>query len=405
MLSERSLRLIDGIRRRPRRSPHGRFADLADLSEQTGSRLRVGVMRVDGIGDWMLTLPLVMALHESPHVEKVTLLSSTAHRALLSPHAGIGFEPLEVWALHHTPWPHGAAGKVLAISAVAQTRAFRAGRELAGRFDVIVLPRWDTDRGQNLRFVAAGSGSAVAGHDPALQPQASPRERQEGDMLSIVCRDEREYAHESERIAALTATLGLSMASSTVAAREFFGLPSDRTGVPGRVMLHTSAHDEFRQWPADRWKQLIVELLKSAASEILLVGGREDRAGHSALAALAPERVRSVAGEVGLAELPRQLDAAGLFIGNDSGPAHVAAAIGVPTVVISCFPRGDDAGHPNSPARFAARSAGGSLVVQPPRALRPFEVLTDSQRLDLIGQIDVQQVLSATESVAGGGRR
>jgi ADP-heptose:LPS heptosyltransferase len=46
------------------------------------------------------------------------------------------------------------------------------------------------------------------------------------------------------------------------------------------------------------------------------------------------DRVGSLAGQVPLAELPRLLGACALFIGGNSGPKHIAAASGVPTIGI-----------------------------------------------------------------------
>ena len=47
-----------------------------------------------------------------------------------------------------------------------------------------------------------------------------------------------------------------------------------------------------------------------------------------------PAAVRSLVGSSKLAELPALLAAASLFVGNNSGPHHLAAALEVPTVGI-----------------------------------------------------------------------
>ena len=46
------------------------------------------------------------------------------------------------------------------------------------------------------------------------------------------------------------------------------------------------------------------------------------------------EAVKSLIGEVKLSELPALLATAALYVGNNSGPKHIAAALGVPTVGI-----------------------------------------------------------------------
>ena len=46
------------------------------------------------------------------------------------------------------------------------------------------------------------------------------------------------------------------------------------------------------------------------------------------------DAVASVVGQTSLADLPRLLKNCALYIGNDSGPKHIAAAIGIPTIGI-----------------------------------------------------------------------
>jgi ADP-heptose:LPS heptosyltransferase len=45
-----------------------------------------------------------------------------------------------------------------------------------------------------------------------------------------------------------------------------------------------------------------------------------------------PAAIRSLVGEIALADLPSVLTRAALFIGNNSGPKHLAAGLGVPTI-------------------------------------------------------------------------
>lgn len=58
------------------------------------------------------------------------------------------------------------------------------------------------------------------------------------------------------------------------------------------------------------------------------------------------------------------LERCDLFIGNDSGAAHLAAAMECPTVVVSKHPLNGDPNHANSPVRFAPHCAR-CRVVQP----------------------------------------
>jgi ADP-heptose:LPS heptosyltransferase len=68
----------------------------------------------------------------------------------------------------------------------------------------------------------------------------------------------------------------------------------------------------------------------------LRIGGREEaELADSLMKAVArPERIASAVHIIALQDLPRLLAACDLFIGNNSGPKHLAAAIGLPTIGI-----------------------------------------------------------------------
>jgi hypothetical protein len=387
MLNDRVLRLVDLVRLRvpaDRNTCPLTVQGIQGLAARMGRPIRAAVARCDGIGDWILTFPLIAALNDSSAVASVTLVGPSNHRCLLESLTRMEFIGVELWANHDTPWPHGAVGKALAISALGQRRAYLAGQRLVGQFDLVVLPRWDTDRGQNMRFLAAGASTLIAGHDPVLQPQASPKERDEGEVLTIRCRDERLYAHESERLELLGLTLGLPMVEPTEGVRRLLGLPREAKSERLVLVVHDGAHDEFRRWNSDKWSDLIRRALFETDLEIVLVGGPGDRSRHENLVTIDSNRVRSVAGQSSWSDLSRILDNSAAFVGNDSGPAHLAAAVGIPTFVVSCFPFGGHPGHPNSPARFAARSVGGWEVYQPTPESNTRSRL-DLSRIDSVG--------------------
>jgi hypothetical protein len=69
---------------------------------------------------------------------------------------------------------------------------------------------------------------------------------------------------------------------------------------------------------------------------IIMVGGPDDApvSGSIISNVLHPESVASMAGKTPLGALPHLLSCCALFIGNNSGPQHIAAAIGIPTIGI-----------------------------------------------------------------------
>jgi heptosyltransferase-2 len=89
------------------------------------------------------------------------------------------------------------------------------------------------------------------------------------------------------------------------------------------------------------------------------------------------------------------LERCDLFIGNDTGAAHLAAAMKCPAIVISRHPRDGDSAHPNSPARFAPWGVPG-CVLQPEHGLDACDTRChEINRPHCIMQISVPQMVAA----------
>jgi ADP-heptose:LPS heptosyltransferase len=102
------------------------------------------------------------------------------------------------------------------------------------------------------------------------------------------------------------------------------------------VCVHPTAGNDMKQWPIAYFAAVIDRLVTADRARIVLIGAPGDEAVAEALVAEVRHRnsVTSLVGKVGLAELPSLLAGMSLFLGNDSGPKHIAAGLGVPTVGI-----------------------------------------------------------------------
>ncbi len=93
---------------------------------------------------------------------------------------------------------------------------------------------------------------------------------------------------------------------------------------------------ESRRWGVERYTTLVRRLIESTEYAIVLIGGASDhRPGEEMVEAIGSPRVVSIAGKTTLMESAAVLSRASFFVGNDSGPAHLAAAVEVPMVVLS----------------------------------------------------------------------
>ncbi len=102
------------------------------------------------------------------------------------------------------------------------------------------------------------------------------------------------------------------------------------------VAMHIGAGNITKTWPAEYFSALIDLLTECNAVNVMLIGGSDERESSDAVLAtlLRPEAAGSVAGQTSLNDLSGLLSACCLYIGNDSGPKHIAAAIGIPTIGI-----------------------------------------------------------------------
>ncbi|MGA8076036.1 MAG: glycosyltransferase family 9 protein [Xanthobacteraceae bacterium] len=90
-----------------------------------------------------------------------------------------------------------------------------------------------------------------------------------------------------------------------------------------------------RRWMPDRFEELIRRMLAAYDDVfVLITGAPAERAEAERLAAASGPRCVSFAGHSALAELPALYAQSVLMVTNDSGPAHFAAASGLPTIVL-----------------------------------------------------------------------
>lgn len=97
---------------------------------------------------------------------------------------------------------------------------------------------------------------------------------------------------------------------------------------PGYVVLHPGASVPARAWPAERCAEA-VEALADAGHRVLVTGGPGER---DLTAAVAGTRGVDLGGATTLPEMAALLDGAAAVVVGNTGPAHLAAAVGTPVV-------------------------------------------------------------------------
>ena len=103
----------------------------------------------------------------------------------------------------------------------------------------------------------------------------------------------------------------------------------DRLELPDRyVCIHTTSEDGLKDWQPTHWNRLIDHIIVVHGLCVVELGlrsplGRDDDANY-----------RNLCGQTGIAESAEIIRRAALFIGIDSGPAHLANAVKTPGVIL-----------------------------------------------------------------------
>ncbi|MBF0619133.1 MAG: glycosyltransferase family 9 protein [Candidatus Omnitrophica bacterium] len=89
-----------------------------------------------------------------------------------------------------------------------------------------------------------------------------------------------------------------------------------------------------RQWPLERFVRVMDALADTLGAVFVLTGGSHEQEDVRRIAALTRATAFSTAGELSLRGTAAVLKKCCLVISNDSGPAHIAAAVGTPLIVL-----------------------------------------------------------------------
>ncbi len=124
--------------------------------------------------------------------------------------------------------------------------------------------------------------------------------------------------------------------------------------------VHISAGNQFRDWGTNNLVSFLKHLVSLSVTP-LLIGSREDKLREKEILKNFKGEVISLVGETSLGELMAVLERVDLFVGPDSGPMHLAAALNKPIVALF---------GPTIPAHFAPWKAR-AIIIEKPLSCRP----------------------------------
>ncbi|MCX6215322.1 glycosyltransferase family 9 protein [Spirosoma sp.] len=100
------------------------------------------------------------------------------------------------------------------------------------------------------------------------------------------------------------------------------------------LVLHPGVSEEKRRYPAEKFVQALLPLMQDSGYQVVLTGSRQEQSLTSQIQHRLAGRALDLAGQLGLGELAALLAEAPLLLANNTGPVHMAAALGTPVVVL-----------------------------------------------------------------------
>lgn len=172
---------------------------------------------------------------------------------------------------------------------------------------------------------------------------------------------------------------------------------ADRFAAFGRplVGVHVSGGRAIKQWDPDRFAELAGRLARERHATIVLSGTDTDRTLLApVLRAVPVTRTVDLAGALHLPELAAALEQLDVLVSGDTGPMHLAAAVGTPVVAVF---------GPSDPARYAPLDEGHRVVrvdlpCSPCNRIRLPPARCAGHVPDCLTGIDVEMVYRAVEA-------
>jgi len=290
-----------------------------------GRAANVLAVRLDALGDVLMTGPALRALAESRPGRRVTLLTSPAGAAAAALLPGV-----DDVITYDAPWMKATAARSDSRPDVAMVRRLRAGRfDAAAVFTVFSqnpLPSamlcYLADVPRRLARCRENPYQLLTDWVPDPEPARLTRHevRRQLDLVAAVgCRTDDQR---------------LSIRFSRRARRRVLRLLGDIGMDPELpwVVVHPGASAASRRYPAENFAEAARGLAAETGCQVVFTGSHHEQelVGHIRALMAAPSF--SLAGRLRLEELAALLDLAPLLIANNTGPVHVAAAVGTPFV-------------------------------------------------------------------------
>lgn len=293
---------------------------MQDTARAPGEVRKIAVLRANALGDFIFTLPALQALKNTWPAAELTLLGQAWHREFLDSRPGPVDRVISI------PKCHGVPHETDRPDDPQQVERFFDAMH-AESFDIAL--QMHGGGGNSNPFVKRlGARFAVglqAPGAPALDVNI-PYVLYHNEVLRYL-----EVAMAAGAVpTTVVPTLEVTAADVDALARE---APQLRRPL---VVLHPGASDLRRRWPAQKMAAL-ADVLSASGLTVCVTGVAAERALVDDVVRHATSHVVDLGGKLSLRAMTALLARAELVVSNDTGPLHLARAVGTATIGIYWF--------------------------------------------------------------------
>ncbi len=279
------------------------------------------------LGDAVMTTPALRRLHSSFPEAHIALLVTPRTTDLFTA------APFVDEVIAYRRQEEGPRAFVDAVR-MMRTRRFELALLFQNAFEAALLARLGRAQ-KRIGFAAQRRGPLLT--RALAHPPEHRNRHQIHDYLDIVMAAEAACGLTEKAQQAEDSTPSLTAQPSHLAAADCllqrFGLGQDARPL---IALNAGAtNSRAKCWPAERFAALADKLTDQLAARVLLIGAASESVNaEQVIAQMKREGAVNLAGQTKMIELIGVLERCDLLVTNDTGPAHIAAALGRPTLTL-----------------------------------------------------------------------
>ena len=275
------------------------------ILRKKGTNKAILIIRLWGMGDSITTLPLIKALSKKHPID---VLTTKNNRSIFSKQPFIR--------------------KTYELPYLKPIKTIQTIRQLARqRYDIVI----DTEQFLNLSTIISTiiRPRQTIGYDHSFRGKIYTK--------TITYSEEKHFVENFINLGRIVEPIKTPKKLITLTTNEKSPVQKQKGKIYIGIHLGTSASAKARRWPEERFAKLINELLKEPNTKIILTGTNEEKEIYQRIkkSIKNKRKIINLINKINLEQLIALLKEIDLFIANDTGPMHLAAAQG--TKVIALF--------------------------------------------------------------------